>query len=547
MLNPKQTTYLLALLICSLILVGCSNADAPTNLEPKLEILEASDITRTSAVISTMIDNRGSSSITYLKFCYGEGGKFDQSTENLNFSGSIAYFELNNLKPGTTYNYYAEGGTSTATIQSETLSFTTYPNERPKVSEVHTLSSGPTGVVVEFEIEDDGGEDIVQAGCCVQELTDGKIKKINLPSNNLSEGKHQLYITGLKLQTAYKIFSFASNSFGETISAPIDFTTQNGIVLLEAGILQSLLGEYPVASKSLTISGDMNGDDFRFLRQLVGAPMLSGQEAMQSAVEELDLADVNIVEGGASYDGSRFTETATLTEYIFANCKQLKNIIIPNTTIAIRRDAFAECQLLETFNVPLNVKELQTSSGCLNLEAINVSETNPFFSSSDGVVFNKDASKIYWFPIGKTGHFELPPTITSIGERAFIGTHITSLTIPSSVSVIERGAFLGSALENISLPDNLTNISEGMFQNCSSLRIVTLGSCSEFIGNYVFDGTKLTDLYVLATIPPFVSSDAFFNRYYPIVENCTLHVPTGCKAIYRNHSKWKLFKSIIEN
>lgn len=541
------TSYLILCMLAGLISAGCSHADAPTNLEPKLILLEATQITRTSAVISMKVENPGSASLSYLRFCYGKDGKINNVTGNVQSTGSVIHYELTDLTPGTTYQYYAEGGTSSATLTTETFSFTTFPNEKPKVSQVRTLSSGPTGVVVEFEIIDDGGETLSSAGCEIKEVGTDEPRRIYLSATELSQGKHNLYITGLKLRTSYNISSFASNSGGETVSEPIDFTTQNGVILLEPGILSSLFGDFPVASESLYISGYMNGSDFRFLRKLVGAPVLSGEEPIQSAVKELELADVNIVEGGGTYDNSRTTEKDIVSKEIFADCKQLKSVILPNSVIAIQRDAFARCPVLESFNVPLNVNELTPSVDCPNLKAIDVSEANPHYSSIDGVVFNKDATEIYWFPVGKTGHFELPMTITAIGERAFMGTHITSLAIPESVTVIQRGAFFGSALEQIDLPNKITNISEGMFQDCSSLHIVKLGTGVELIGNLAFDGTTLTDLYIAATQPPFVYSDSFINNSYALLENCTLHVPAGCRSIYRNHAKWKQFKRIIEN
>ena len=192
------------------------------------------------------------------------------------------------------------------------------------------------------------------------------------------------------------------------------------------------------------------------------------------------------------------------------------------------------------------VAELLPSAGCSALRAIEVSAANEHYTSVDGVLFNADITEILWFPLGKTGSFTLPSTITSIGENAFYGTSITTLEIPESVTNISRGAFAGSALTEISLPDNLTNVAEGMFQNCRTLTTVHLGRSTDFIGNYAFDGTALTDLYVAATEPPYASAQAFANKSSTITTGCTLHVPAGCRTIYCSHSKWKTFSRIVE-
>jgi hypothetical protein len=63
---------------------------------------------------------------------------------------------------------------------------------------------------------------------------------------------------------------------------------------------------------------------------------------------------------------------------------------------------------------------------------------------------------------------ELPNTIVSIGEQAFMGCDkITSLYIPSSVKNIGNSAFyLCDALESIELPDQVTNIGTEIFSGC---------------------------------------------------------------------------------
>ncbi|MDE7420507.1 MAG: leucine-rich repeat domain-containing protein, partial [Muribaculaceae bacterium] len=186
------------------------------------------------------------------------------------------------------------------------------------------------------------------------------------------------------------------------------------------------------------------------------------------------------------------------------------------------------------------------SSEFPSLTEIRVSQANRDFTSIDGVLFNHDASEILWFPCGKKGDYQLPASIKSIRENAFAETSITKLIVPSTVTSISRGAFAGSALTEIILPDNITNISEGMFQNCSDLNSVCLGSGTEFIGNYVFDGTVVSSIYLKADIPPYATKDAFINGSSAIFEECTLFIPVGKKKIYRNHNVWGNFTRIEE-
>lgn len=303
----------------------------------------------------------------------------------------------------------------------------------------------------------------------------------------------------------------------------------------------------PVVSlRRLLISGYMNGDDFRFLRMLLGAPALGGVPEIESSVSEIDLTDVRIVEGGGSYDGARFTENDKVTTGLLADCPSLRVALLPSSATLLARDAVARCEALGELTVPAAVETLLPSAGCPSLRAIDVSAPNIDFAAVDGVVFNHDVTDIVWFPQGKTGGYTLPSTVTKISENAFLGTQISGLVIPPSVKTIARGAFAGSALTEITLPDNLANVSEGMFQGCASLATVRLGTGTTYVGNYAFDGTALTHLYVGAAEPPFAAGEAFFNRSLAMTEVCVLHVPSGSIKKYRNNSKWGLFDHIEE-
>lgn len=542
----KLSGAIIASLI-ALIVGSCSKPSLPDNLEPLIEIYPAEDITRTSAVISAHIEKRGSTPLNYITFHYGETGNIDKERDADNPQAENVSLVMEDLKPGTEYSCYVECGTATASLKSEIINFTTIPNELPSISSLNVLSSGPVGLIVSFEILDDGGEPVLNAGCELTNVSTQEVTRFFLPADNLEEGLHRLNIGGLNMSTRYILAPFASNTIGEVMGSALEFMTKNSIEIEQPGSLEALFaGSTILRLTNLPITGEMNGDDFRFLRYLIGAPDKEGRYSIESHVTSVDLTDAVIVEGGGPYDGSRYTVADEVSTDLFADCLKLKDISLPSSATKLARDAFARCSSLEILTIPANIESLLPSSGCEALKEIKVSAANRNYTSIDGVLFNNDATEILWFPEGKTGSYSLPPSITGIGENAFSGTKITKLEIPSTVTVISRGAFSGSMLSEIILPDNITNIFEGMFQNCASLITVHLGSGTEFIGNYVFDGTNLENLYVAATIPPFTSADSFINRNKPMFDNCKLYVPKGCKAMYRNHSKWGQFINIEE-
>lgn len=529
-----------------MILAGCSDIK-PYSLEPTITLSEASDISHTEATVEANIDMRGSTSLSFVTLIYGETGSENflkiQGTQD---SGHVQ-FHLSGLKPAHSYSCYIEGGTTTATIRSNTISFATLANDCPKLSSPISLSTGPLGVIVEFSIIDDGGEPIIEAGCQIKTVGTSESRRVYLQEGNIGKGDWQINITGLTPLTTYIITPFASNFSGESQGEPLEYTTKNSIVLQQPGQLANLFGkESDYDIECLTISGLMNGDDFKTLRIMLGASGYDDENLSGIKAREIDLSDVNITEGGGSYDGSHFTVTDELTTGILADCPLLRNAILPNTARCLARNAFATCYALECITISASIEEVLPSSDCTSLRTIEVSKANNHFSSTDGVLFNHDGTEILWFPFGKSGDYQLPPTITAIKENAFAGTSITRLTIPSSVTDISRGAFAGSALTEIILPDNITNISEGLFQNCSNLHTVYLGSGTEYLGNFVFDGTTIKNLYLAAEIPPFTMEDAFTNGDTDIFGDCTLHVPIGCKKIYANHQRWGRFNQIEE-
>jgi len=107
--------------------------------------------------------------------------------------------------------------------------------------------------------------------------------------------------------------------------------------------------------------------------------------------------------------------------------------------------AFAGNVKLTTINLA-NVQDIGENAfeDCTNLTTITVDSTNEYYSTSDGVLFNKDATCLIYYPLGKTNSsYTIPTTVTQITAGAFAGnTNLTSVNL-KNVQIIGDNAFEG--------------------------------------------------------------------------------------------------------
>lgn len=523
-----------------LVVTACSS-EKPNYLEPHLTTLAATDITRNEATLHGTAVVEGKTEMPQLHFCYGTTQQMELSTIPATANGISVDLELNQLKAGTTYYYMLQGSNGRTTITSNQMSFTTLPNEKPSIGETTLLSRGPMSAIVGFEIVENGGEPITEAGCyyCI----DGGEKQKAIAS---SVGQNiKLRIGELERNASYQIWAYAKNSVGESIGSPIIFTTSDAIVLGEAGELSTLMGGNLFVYTTLSLAGPLNGDDLACLRKMMGRNI--DDTTTPGKLVDIDMSDVEITSGGGSYGISRYTIDGVIGQGLFAHCTQLQHIILPSTATTIEKDAFQDCTSLQRIEIPASITSLLPSSGCTALEELSVSSANGNYSSQDGVLLNAAGTEIVWFPMGKKGTYTLPSTITQIGDYAFKECSIETFRFPDGLKEIGQGAFMNSKVREIILPRNLRMLTTGIFQGCSQLQVVRLGGQTEKICEYAFDGCPLTDLYVTSTNPPTCEPDAFATKSTTsLYTSCTLHVPAGKKNLYQNHATWGQFSNITE-
>lgn len=526
-----------------LIITGCVS-DNPVNLVPSITDPIVSDISRTEATVSAKVSESGI--LTSFRFIYGIGASSMMATTEIKPDDECPETRLTGLRPGTEYTFACEGWNdkSSAIIRSSEGKFTTNPNVIPVISDLSVLSSGPVGLVAGFEIYDDGGEPLLSSGFIVSEINSMNETVRLLPESELSQGLKKFYIGGLNPGNEYRIIPFATNRVGRKEGNPLTFETQDCLILGSPGDLKKILGDIETDYDRLIISGVMNGDDFRYLRHILGATVPAGENMTIHTSSIADLSDVTILDGGVPYDESHFTEHNVIGTGMFGGCTRLKKIILPASAVKIKADAFTGSDNLESIEIPAAITEISPSNGCMSLNEITVSKANINFVASDGVLFNAARTELIWFPEGKNGTFTFPASVIKIGTNAFNGTKISRIELPPYLISLGEGAFSKSALESIVIPDGVMTIPQSLFQGSYSLTDVTIGRETELIGSYVFDSVPLLHLHVYAGIPPVVKSDSFSPHDREFFNRCELHVPQSSLSLYRNHAQWGKFSKI---
>ena len=133
-----------------------------------------------------------------------------------------------------------------------------------------------------------------------------------------------------------------------------------------------------------------------------------------------------------------------------------------------------------------------------------------------------------------------------MGDYAFRNCRIETFHFADGLTSIGKYAFYNSSVKEVSLPSTVKQIPTGLFQKCADLTTVHLGKNTELLGDYVFDGCPITNLYISAPTPPYCSNNTFASSGNNIFSTCRVHVPKNRRIYYRGDMIWAQFKRIVE-
>jgi hypothetical protein len=209
-------------------------------------------------------------------------------------------------------------------------------------------------------------------------------------------------------------------------------------------------------------------------------------------------------------------------ESAFMDCPKLTSLQIPNTVMKIGSSAFAVTGLtnitipnsitdigdsafystpLSSVVIPASVKSVGRGTFAYSnaLTNITVDAQNTMYSTVGGVLFDKAQSRLIGYPGGRTGAYEVPPTVSTIGESAFAGcTNLTAVALPPALTTIDYQAFVSCTnLTSVIIPSSVTFIDGEAFAGCFSLKSVYFEGDEPSIGSTMFTLDDQTTIYYL--------------------------------------------------
>ncbi|MBQ7922320.1 MAG: leucine-rich repeat domain-containing protein, partial [Clostridia bacterium] len=226
---------------------------------------------------------------------------------------------------------------------------------------------------------------------------------------------------------------------------------------------------------------------------------------------------VTAVEENVFYNsGENLTELTlsakleTIGDHAFTWVENVTEFDLPSTLTSIGDSAFHGCTSVKEWNIPAGVTSIGSSAFgyCKGTERFTVASGNPNYANdSEGVLCNKDRTKLIQYPHGRTdSSYTVPEGVEVIGESSFEYSDVLFVEFPGTLTTVESGAFSSSALLHIEIPEGCTVIGNEAFANCTNLASIILPGGIESIGEKAFGVSSWEDpsvswLYFKGTLP----------------------------------------------
>ena len=232
-------------------------------------------------------------------------------------------------------------------------------------------------------------------------------------------------------------------------------------------------------------------------------------------------------------DDTTGAQTAAITGYAGEDAESVQGIQIPETigeipVTEIWSD-FSNCAMVESMSISKNIVKIGAEKSWLldgsnpgrsceigpityEFKEYKVDEANPYFSSRDGILYNKEQTTLYRCPMGKSS-VELPDSVNKLYHKSFADCHITSPLVLTSDIEVGNCAF--------------SPINYRLYKTELSSIIVKKGTSAQWKnGDYCFEYAKIGEFTIEYGITDF-GMKGMFN----MTEIGTMHWPAGLECV----------------
>ena len=388
-----------------------------------------------------------------------------------------------------------------------------------------------------------------------------EVKDLVIPNNVTSIGDYAFYgCSGLTSVTIGNSVTSIGGSAFQHCSGLTSVTIGNSVKSIGQDAFRECSGLTSVTIPNSVTS--IGGSAFHSCSGLTSVTIPNSVTSIESsAFSSCGLTTVTIPNSVTSIGDGAFSHCKGLTSVTIGNsvtsigsgafywCSDLTSVTIPNSVTSIGENAFWHCDGLTSVTIGNSVESIGVEAfyGCTGLTSVHISDIAAWckFDFLDNTSNPLHYAEHLYLNGDEVKDLVIPNSVTSIGERAFLGYKgLTSVTIGNSVKIIGVDAFYDcDGLTSVTIGNSVTSIGYAAFKWCSVLTSVTIGNSVESIGYEAFrDCSKLLDVYCYAENVPSTESNAF--NHSPI-ENATLHVPVVSVESYKATEPWSRFGTIV--
>lgn len=293
----------------------------------------------------------------------------------------------------------------------------------------------------------------------------------------------------------------------KVFNATLQYMTELKTLTFEKGVEEIASGSVVRGCTSLTTIHLPSS-----LQKLSGMSTFSGASA---------LTDITLPEGITIKEGSTFSECTSLESItlpasittipysMFEDCSALEQVTAKETITAIGNGAFNSDKALTKIPDLSQVTSIGERAfyGCSALERVDLHSVTTMgyaaFQGCDALSGEIDLSNLEVIP-GNAFCYDpnitsviTCPTLSSIGDWAFIQAGISTISLPETLNSIGDYTFYYASLSGtVALPDSLTKLGVSAFEGCKEVKAIQIGSGLTDIPANAFDGCNLKKITV---------------------------------------------------